>query len=150
MLSCWQSSRLTDFSYSDLHNLNPLRVFCPSNIPGTNVGMDECWRELPCEVFERHVLPRLSIDLRRAFGVFGRLSHRQLSLDHRVKAIQSGYMRDEDSFIKWVVGERTYRHCRVYRAGRDTLWETLTVTSEREGNVYSILWDNPQLNHTTP
>jgi hypothetical protein len=103
--------------------------------------MDECWRELPCEVFERHVLPMLSIDMRRAFGVFGRLSQRQLSLDFHVKMIETGYMRDGDSFIKWVVGERTYRRCRVYRAGRDTLWETMTVTRDTEENVYSILWD---------
>jgi hypothetical protein len=100
--------------------------------------MDECWRELPREVFEMHMLPWLSIDMRRAFGVFGRLSQRQLGLNLHVKAIETGYMRDEDSFIKWVVGERTYRHCRFYKAGRDTLLERMIVASD---GVCSILWD---------
>jgi len=76
------------------------------------------------------------LDVRRAFGVFGRLSHQQLSLDLQLKPIETGYMTESDSWVRWVVGEKTYRLCRFYR--RDALREMVVVTAN---NIYDILWE---------
>lgn len=99
------------------------------------------WTHLPLDLVMEVVKHVEDIDVRRAFGVYGRLSHQQLSLDLHFKPIETGYMTESDRWVRWVVGEKTYRLCRFYR--RDTLREMMVVTSN---NTYSIMWE-PSIHH---
>jgi hypothetical protein len=100
--------------------------------------MDESvWKHLPGDLVVEVVKHVEDLDVRRAFGIYGRLSDRQKSLNFHGKRLERGYQTSSDWYIRWEVGEKVYRHCKEIR--NDKLSETVFVTSDR---IYTEVWEH--------
>jgi hypothetical protein len=108
----------------------------PYQLGHEDSDLDELWMNLPRDLVLEIVKHVQDMDTRRAFGVFGRLTQLQLDLNLQLKPIESGYMTESDRWVRWVIGDKTYRLCRLCRRR-----EMLVVTSN---NIYTILYEIAQ------
>jgi hypothetical protein len=97
------------------------------------------WTRLPNDLVLR-VLERVEdLETRRAFGIFGRLSPQQLSLQFVGKPIESGHMTPSVSYwcIRWTVGSSIYRLCSVFAHG-----DFRQVVCVRRDDAYDVVWSS--------
>jgi hypothetical protein len=95
------------------------------------------WKHLPGDLVVEVVKHVEDLDVRRAFGIYGRLSDRQKSLNFHGKRVETGYLTSSDWYVRWEVGEKVYRHCKDIKT--DKLSETVCVTSDR---IYTVVWEH--------